>query len=107
MSRAIPGAGGYALIDARCTHKDHDRDGRVYRAVGKCANCGSGPYLLLVTFGHGMPYDLLCPKCGCRRVRSDRLAEDDELPDSDPPAAVVAGRGAADGQTTDVFAWVN
>ena len=89
MTADTPGepesAGGrfYPLIDCRCSHRDHDRDGgRVYRTVGDCRNCRGGPFLLLVTFGHERPARRTCPRCGCRDVWAERLAEDDELPAS-------------------------
>jgi hypothetical protein len=84
----------YPLINDRCHHKDHDDDGRVYRAVGHCRNCQSGPYLILVTYGHSMPTGKLCPRCGCYQVSADRLAEDDELPASDPGAGTRKGTPA-------------
>jgi len=71
----------YPLIDTRCTHRDHGDNPNVYRCVGSCSNCRSGPYLLLVTAGHRKPTGQECPKCGCYDVRADRLAEDDELPE--------------------------
>ena len=70
----------YPLVDARCGHSRCDQP-NVYRAVGKCRNCASGPYLVLVTAGHEMPAGKKCPKCGCYDVSASRLAEDDELPE--------------------------
>lgn len=71
----------YPLIDGRCTHlRCSEPD--VYRMVGHCGNCGSGPYLILLTAGHEKSNEEQCPKCGCRKVRCERLAADDELPDS-------------------------
>lgn len=76
-------ARSYPLVDARCTMPVcTDRDsGQVYRMVGQCTNCGSGPLLILVTVRHSAPTGEQCPKCGCYDVVARRLAEDDEIPD--------------------------
>jgi hypothetical protein len=71
----------YPLVDARCDHRSCGPAISVYRCIGECANCGNGPYLILVTSGHTMPSNLWCPKCGCYDVRSSRLAADYEIPD--------------------------
>jgi hypothetical protein len=77
----------YPLVDARCTHF-RCCEPNVYRMVGHCTNCQHGPLLILVSAGHERPYGAKCPKCGCRKVRSERLAQDDELPaDGAPDAA--------------------
>jgi hypothetical protein len=82
----------YPLVDARCTHlRCSEPD--VYRMVGHCANCHTGPLLVLVSARHERPHGSLCPKCGCRNVRCDRLAEDDEIPASDTAASSHSRKG--------------
>jgi hypothetical protein len=82
IAEAEPPTRAYPLVDARCTHL-RCPDENVYRMVGRCSNCGSGPFLVLVTARHEKPSGATCPKCGCYTVRCDRLAEDDETPDGD------------------------
>lgn len=61
---------------------------RIYRMVGACANCQTGPILMLFRAGDPvMPLD--CPRCGCKTVHAKRYATDDEIPGAD--AAVPSG----------------
>ena len=71
----------YPLVDRRCNHP-RCSEPDVYRMVGHCTNCQTGPLLILVSARHERPLTARCPKCGCYKVRTDRMAEDDELPDS-------------------------
>lgn len=86
MTETKPTAAGakfYPLVDRRCTHfRCAEPD--VYRMVGHCTNCGTGPLLVLLSAGHDVSHEGQCPKCGCRKVHCDRLAADDELPESTP-----------------------
>lgn len=77
----------YPLVDARCTHF-RCNETNVYRMVGRCTNCQHGPLLILITAGHDRPTEATCPKCRCREVSCDRLAEDDEIPADDTIPAV-------------------
>lgn len=82
MSADLPAeAITYPLVDARCRHHNCDEK-NVYRMVGHCTNCGNGSLLLLISAGHRAPTAERCPKCGCYDVRADRLASDNELPES-------------------------
>jgi hypothetical protein len=74
------------LVDRRCSHRSCGGKS-IYRMVGFCRNCGSGPLLMLFTSGHqASPGE--CPLCGCcDAVYPERLAAEEEI-----PAAVVYDR---------------
>lgn len=58
-----------------CPSKD------IYRMVGNCFNCRTSGILILQTTGHSA-FTFECPVCGCKEVRTSRIATEDEIPAS-------------------------
>lgn len=78
---------------ARC--EQHGGCG-IYRMVGSCYNCTSGPILMLFRAGDRVAV-LPCPRCGVRDVHAKRAATDDEVPDGEPASGADAESGAREG----------
>lgn len=70
----------FDAIDLTCTGCEHDSWGRVYRMIGNCVNCRTGPLIGVFTQGHEARGGH-CPSCGCRKVMWERLARADEVPE--------------------------
>jgi hypothetical protein len=59
---------------SRCETGEH----RVYYMIGTCGNCHTEALMIYRVGDRADP--LVCPVCGCREVRPDRRATDDETP---------------------------
>lgn len=69
-----------ATVSGVCTCSTCEATGRfIYRMIGKCLNCTSGPILMLFRTGDGIR-PLECPFCGCGKVVAGCRAADDEIP---------------------------
>lgn len=66
--------------DARCT-MSFCQGIAIYRMIGKCANCGADPILVLLTSRH-KAIKVECPTCKNETVDPTRLARDDEFPEA-------------------------
>lgn len=68
-------------VDERCSH-DGCQDKGSYLMVGTCSNCGTDDVLGILTKGHETPPSWsgsTCPRCGCKRLRWDRLLDMNDL----------------------------
>jgi DNA-directed RNA polymerase subunit RPC12/RpoP len=79
-------------VSGICICNKCENSGRsgIYRMIGRCTNCGDDPVLMLFRQGD-QKHNLECPNCGSpggysQGIMSYRLANDDEIPESEGEA---------------------
>lgn len=66
-------------VDNRCTMHNCTHLTGIYRMVGTCSNCMTGPILVLFSEDHET-VPVRCPTCGVRKVYVSRRATEEEIP---------------------------